>query len=165
MRSKESKKASRRELVEKVMERFVDLVLTLKSADLPKWVDLDLTASQLRAMVFLAVRGPVTISELARFVRISNPAASILVQQLVKQELVERSEDAKDRRRTLVRLTAHAADLMSERREQREAKFRHWLSRLSDDELVGLLRGIGPLVEIVRAEQASSDPNLDQPVE
>ncbi len=139
------------------MAGFVDFVLSLKSADLPKWVDLDLTASQLRAMVFLAVRGPATIGELARFVRIGNPAASILVQQLVDQELVERSEDAQDRRRTLVRLTAHAADLMSERREQREAKLRHWLNRLNDDELIGLLRGIGPLVKIVRSEQASSE--------
>ena len=161
MRSKDPKESSRRELVEEVIECFVELALTLRSADMPKWVDLDLTASQLRVIVFLAFPGPVTISELAKFVRIGNPAASILVQQLVQQELVERSEDAKDRRRTLVHLTERAAELMRGRREEREAKFRRWLSPLGDDELAGLLHGIGPLVKIMRAEQASSDPDVE----
>jgi DNA-binding MarR family transcriptional regulator len=163
MPSNNTTRLSREELIDDVLQHFLELILALKSADMPKWVDLDLTASQMKALVFLTFRGSVTISELARFLRIGNPAASILVQQLVQQELVERSEDAKDRRRTLVRLTKRAAELMSERREQREAKFRHYLSQLTSDELAGLSHGIGPLIEIVRTGQPSS--NTDESAE
>ena len=165
MEPKTLTESSRREMGEEIMAFFVELVLTLKSADIPKWMDLDLTASQSRAIFFLAFRGPVTISALAKLLRMGNPATSILVQQLVRQELVERSEDAADRRRTLVRLTRRGAELMIERREQRETKFRRWLSQLSDEELAGLLQGIGPLVRIVQAEQSVSNPNAERPNE
>lgn len=163
MGSKKLTESARREIANEILKSFVELMLTARSADMPKWIELDLTASQSRAIVFLAFRGPLIISELAKLLGIGNPAASTLVQQLVQQELVERSEDAKDRRRTLVRLTERGVELMRGRRELREAQFRRWLSQLSDDELAGLQRGIGPLVKIVQAEQSPIDPNVGEP--
>jgi DNA-binding MarR family transcriptional regulator len=82
-----------------------------------------------------------------------NPAASILVQQLVRQNLVERSEDQKDRRRTLVHLTDRGTELVKGRRDRREGKFRRRLSQLSEEELAGLLRGVNALAKIVRSER------------
>ncbi|MBI4788060.1 MAG: MarR family transcriptional regulator [Chloroflexi bacterium] len=161
MSSKKINQASRREIENEIIEAFVEMVLTQKFADMPKWIDLNLTVSQLRAVFFLAFRGSLTIGELAKLLGMGNPAASILVQQLVQQELAERSEDAKDRRRTLVRLTERGAELMRGRREQREAKFRNWLSQLSDDELAGLRQGLVPLVKLVQADLAAPSPRTE----
>ncbi len=162
MQSRKLTGLARRQAVNEIMRSFIDLVLIARSTDMPKWIEMDLTGSQSRAMMFLAFRGALTIGELAKLLGIGNPAASILVQQLVQQQLVERSEDANDRRRTLVRLTERGAELMRERRELRETKFRHWLGQMSDDELAALLQGIGPLVRIVRAEQASADSHVEK---
>ncbi|RPI26493.1 MAG: MarR family transcriptional regulator, partial [Chloroflexota bacterium] len=134
----------------------VELVLTQKFADIPKWFDFDLTVSQVKAVFLLAYHGTLTISELAKLLEMGNPAASILVQQLVQQEMVRRSEDPKDRRRTYVQLTAKGASLISGRREQREVKFRRWMSRMSDEEISGLWLGTSALARIIASD-------LDQP--
>jgi DNA-binding MarR family transcriptional regulator len=93
------------------------------------------------------------ISELAELLSMGNPAASILVQQLVEQGLVERSEDKKDRRRTYVRPTARGIALLAGRREQIRANLLRWLGHLGDDELAGLQRGLGALMRVVQAER------------
>ena len=77
----------------------------------------------------------------------------ILVQQLVRQELVERSEDTRDRRRAWVRLTERGARLVGNRRERQEAEFLPRLNRLSDKELIGLQRGLEALISVIREER------------
>jgi DNA-binding MarR family transcriptional regulator len=149
--------SSRTQLVNETIQVIVELVLTQKFADMPDWMSLDLTVSQVRAIYLLALHGSLSIGELAGLLKVGNPAASILVQQLVQQDLVERSEDRKDRRRTFVRLTERGAGLLSGRREKGEAKFRRWSSRMSDDELVCLLRGASALLKIMRADQAEAE--------
>ena len=118
---------------------------------MPAWITADLTISQLKAVFLLAHHGALAVSELAGLLGIGNPAASILVQLLVEQGLVERSEDFQDRRRTLVSLSLQGTKLISGPREQGETRLRHWLSQMDDNALMSLQRGLGALVEIMRA--------------
>jgi DNA-binding MarR family transcriptional regulator len=143
----------RKETVEATIQAFVELVLIQKFADMPAWLSYDLTVSQVRAIYFLAAHEKLTVSDLARLLEMGRPAASILVQQLVEGELVGRSEDPDDRRRSWVKLTARGAGLVSGRREQREMKFRVWLGRMSDEDLACLLQGASALLKEVRKEQ------------
>ena len=144
-------------MIDETIQAFVEIVLMEKFADMPNWMDFHLTVSQLRAIYLLAYHETLTISELARALQMGNPAASILVQQLVQQGLVERSEDVNDRRRTFVRLTPRGSELVRGRRDQREVKFRRRLSQLSDDELAGLMQGVIALSKIVRSEQEQAN--------
>jgi DNA-binding MarR family transcriptional regulator len=155
-------KSSREALIDETIQALVELVLAHKFADMPHWMDFDLTVSQVKAIYLLAFRGPFTISELAGSLGVGNPAASILVQQLVQQGLVDRSEDSQDRRRTLVSLTARGSDLVSARRDLREAKTRRWLNRLNDDELSGLMRGMSALAEIIRSDRREQSHSVDR---
>lgn len=148
---------SRIQLANEAVQAYLELGDAIRLATLPSWVAADLTASQVKAVFLLAHHGALAVSELAGLLGIGNPAASVLVQQLVEQELVERSEDTRDRRRTLVSLTVRGTKLISGPREQRETRFRRWLSQLGDGELTGLALGLTALVEIVRAEQAEAD--------
>jgi DNA-binding MarR family transcriptional regulator len=145
--------ANREQMVNETIRGFVEIVLTEKFADLPDWMDLELTVSQVRAIYLLAYHKSLTVSEISRLLGMGKPAASVLVQQLVQQELARRLDDSKDRRRTWVQLTQRGAEIVSGRRDRREAKFRDRLSQMSDEELASLLRGILALGKIIRSEQ------------
>jgi DNA-binding MarR family transcriptional regulator len=148
------KETSRIELANEVVRAYLELGDAIRLTALPAWITADLTISQLKAVFLLAHHGALAVSELAGLLGIGNPAASILVQLLVQHGLVERSEDAKDRRRTIVRTTTLGAGLIVSRREHIQANLHRWLNRLGDDELASLQRGLDALVQIVQAEQA-----------
>lgn len=150
------KEQSRPQLANEAAQAYLELSDAIRLATLPGWITADMTISQVKAVVLLAHHGPLAVGELAGLLGIGNPAASILVQQLVEQELAERSEDIQDRRRTLVSLTARGTKLISGQREQRKARLCHWLSQLGDDELAGLMHGLRALGGIVRSEQAEA---------
>jgi DNA-binding MarR family transcriptional regulator len=152
------KSPARTKLTNDVVRAYAALGDSLRMAALPNWITADLSLSQLKAIVLLEHHGALTISELARRLEMGNPAASILVQQLVQQGLVERSEDARDRRRTFVRPTANGAGLIATRREHIQTNLRRWLSQLGDDELASLQRGLGALVRVMETEPAPVAP-------
>lgn len=143
----------RPERVKATIQAFVDLVMIQKFADIPAWVDFDLTVSQVRTIYFLAAQGQLTVSDLARLLEIRKPAASVLVQELVERQMVERMEDPLDRRRTWIHLTGKGRALVSGRREQRESKFQGWLAQLSDAELACLFQGVTALLSVVQRSQ------------
>jgi len=139
--------------VNDIIEAYLDLGNATRVASLPNWITTDMTLSQLKAIIMLEFYGPMTVSELARRLGVGNPAASLLVQQLVEQELVERSEDSQDRRRTYVRPTARGSGLIASRREQIKLSLGRWLNRLDEEDLISLHRGLSALLRITQAEE------------
>jgi DNA-binding MarR family transcriptional regulator len=113
------------------MQSFIELVLTQKFADMPGWIDCDLTVSQVRTIYFLTAHERLTVTILAQLLGMGKPATRILVQQLVERQLVYRSDDRLDRRRVWIHLTESGSELVSGRRELRERKFEVWLGKLS----------------------------------
>ncbi len=144
--------------IKATIQAFASRALIQKFADMPGWLDFDLTVSQVRAIYFLFGYDQLTISELARLLGTGKPAASILVQQLVERQLVQRSEDPQDRRRSWVRLTERGGELVNGRREAREATFSGWLDELNDDEIACLLQGVTALLKVVRRSQSAPAP-------
>ena len=146
---------SRTKLVNEIVQAYVEIGDATRLTSLPAWVttDLFLNLNQLKSIVFLEYHTVLTISELARLLGMGNPAASILVQQMVEQGLVERSEDSKDRRRTFVRLTARGASLLAGRREQIKTSLLRWLSQLDDEGLASLQHGLSALLQIMHTGQ------------
>lgn len=143
----------RESLVQAVIQVFVELVTVQRYTDMPGWLDYDLTVSQVRTIYLLVARERLTISEIAHLLGMGKPAASILVQQLVDQGLVKRSEDSLDRRRSWARLTPRGKELVNGRREQREAQFKVWLRQMDEEDLVGLLKGISVLNGLIHKAQ------------
>jgi DNA-binding MarR family transcriptional regulator len=141
------------------LQAYLDLGDAIRLVALPSWLTADLTISQAKALFMLANHGPLAVSELAGRLGLGNPAASILVQALVEQGMVERTEDLKDRRRMLVYLTSQGIKMTSTPREQREARLRPMLSQLNDDELAGLLLGVKALVKIARSQPLEPVPD------
>lgn len=147
--------SARSQRIHEIIQTYIELGNTIRLSALPNWVTADLNVSQLKAIVLLEHYDTLTISELARLLDLGNSATSILVQQLVEQEVVERSEDVKDRRRTYVRVTARGARLIAGRREQIRVDLSRWLSQMDEPSLAKLQQGLDALVGIMQAEKAA----------
>lgn len=113
---------------------------------------LELTFSQARALFILAARKGLTVSQLVELLNVGNPTVSILVRQLVKRGLATRTEQATDRRHTILSLSQKGAELGAGRRSARKKQWQRWLSNLRNDELGALASGLSALTNVVRKE-------------
>jgi len=64
-----------------------------------------LTGPQVAVMACLVTRGPMALTELSRTLSMSHSTASGIVDRLQQRGLVQRREDAADRRRTAIAVT------------------------------------------------------------
>ena len=122
------------------VERFFT---ALRAGSSARWLQLDVTLSQLKVLFTLAQSGGASVGEIAGMVGIGNAGASLLVDRLVRLGLVERAEDPADRRRTVVRLSVAGADLVRELNHGGREHLRQVLAALPPDDLAALLQGVG----------------------
>jgi DNA-binding MarR family transcriptional regulator len=114
----------------------------------PSWLELELTMAQMKAAMMLSMSGPVPIGKLGAMLGMGRPAATLLVDALVRLGLVVRSEDPDDRRRTLVQLSPNGETLTYELRQGRKEQFAAWIAQLEDDDLASLANGLQALVAV-----------------
>ena len=94
-----------------------------------------LTLTQIKIMMLLARHGTVSGGELARMLGVGLAAMSGMIDRLVAQDLVARTEDLRDRRVRRIGLTKAGSDLIAGIFDAGMEKQRKLLSRLSDDQL------------------------------
>lgn len=152
MKQADSAGQSRLQLVDTVIQAYMDLFMTMQFTAVSHWLMLELTFAQTRALFMLAARKELTVSQLAKLLGVGNPAASILIQHLVERDLVTRTEHTTDRRHTILKLSPKGAEIGAGRRREREKQWQRWLSHLSDDELQALARGLSAIVAVVKKE-------------
>ena len=142
----------RGDLIERVIDDQSTVLQVLRSVrPVPEWAGLSLTFGQLTALFVLFRRGPLPIGELGSLVGLGKPAATLLVNALVREGLVERHEDPRDRRRTLAQLTSGAQALLSEHYTGSRRQFAEWLSRLDPADLSSLAQGLRALASVAEA--------------
>lgn len=102
----------------------------------------------------LAMKGPASVGELAQRLGLASPTASLLLNDLSRAGLVERREDERDRRRTIVSVPEeHRRGLVLLARE-RLGLIRRTLDRLEPEARVQFVRGLRILAE----ESAAIEP-------
>lgn len=143
-------------LRDKCIEDFRRFSATLLRGDEHVWLALDLTMGQLKAMMALSLDGPLSVGGLGRALGISEPATSLLVDQLEEEGLVRRDKDAADRRRILVKPTAEGLERVSRLRHGRVERAAECLDRLADDDLQALARGLGALADSIVSEPTTA---------
>jgi len=94
-----------------------------------------LTLSQLKILMLLSRHGNVSGGELAALLGIGLAALSGMIDRLVLQDLVTRTEDPHDRRVRRIGLTKTGSELIASIFNAGAEKMRSLLSRLSADEL------------------------------
>ncbi len=156
--------AEREQMIEQVVGLQKSFVHQLQANIAPLWSRLDLTMSQLKALQVIAHSGPLPVGGLAQALDIGKPAASLLVNVLVRRNLVTRTEDPADRRRTLVELSAHGRELV-EQLQGSHQRLVNWLRRLSDQDLAGLSQALQALLAIASADLSPCDHGKLPPTE
>lgn len=94
-----------------------------------------LTMSQLKILLLLARHGTVSGGELARMLGVGAAALSGMIDRLVVQDLVTRTEDLHDRRVRRIGLTRAGAEIIEGIITAGVSRQRELLSRLSGEEL------------------------------
>jgi DNA-binding MarR family transcriptional regulator len=127
---------------------FSQVISALHRSGGEDWPRSDLTMAQLRALLVLVHRGPMSIGRLAAELGVRLPTASALMERLVRQGLAERREDADDRRRTLARASGAGEDLVVRWQQGRREVLRGWMCRMDAVSLAHLAQGLEALVAL-----------------
>jgi DNA-binding MarR family transcriptional regulator len=152
----------RRRLAAACSQSLYGLFGSLWRASAPAWLELDLTISQLKALMALRWRGPQSVGQLAAILRVSEPSASQLVERLVQRGLACRAADPHDRRRTVVSVTAAGDQFVGGLRASHDRTVEEWLAGLDDDELAMLAGGLAAVQTAAGAQAASCAPDVSR---
>ena len=119
-----------------------------------------LTGPQLVCMRVLHEGGPITPSELARAVELSQATVTGIIDRLEAQALVSRARNVDDRRRVTVSLTDAGAALVAKAPPPLDARFLERLARLPD---VHQARLLAALDEVATMMDIDAPGAVDEP--
>ena len=142
-------------IIEEIVQAHHTISKAIAASVPSVWIDLDLSMAQLKTLMTLYNRGPMSIGQIAECLDIGQPTASHLVDRLVQTGLVQRTEDPLDRRRTLAQLSPGGQELAERINQVRFGTLRRWLAQLDDATLAAFLQGSRALADIATAETAS----------
>jgi DNA-binding MarR family transcriptional regulator len=131
---------------------------------LPSWLELDISMAQLKGLLIVAASKSCTVGHVAERLRTGRSAASLLVDRMVQDGLVERAEDTEDRRRAVLRLSQRGEELVARLRRDRAERdpLPAWLAKLSDQDLVALVQGLHALAAEAYAATGAINPWQEQ---
>jgi len=116
------------------------------------WMSLDLSMAQLKTLMTLYHCGALPIGQIAETLGIGQPTASHLVDRLVQTQLVTRTEDSLDRRRTLAQLSPSGEEMVEQINQTRFGTLRRWLAQLDDTALAAFYQGSRALEAVAKSE-------------
>lgn len=120
--------------------------------------EVGLSLPRLVALMRLKYHGPATISELSEHLNLALGTTSQAIDQLVQGGLVERREDAQDRRQKLVSLTPAGAAIVERVRQIRLDEAARHLAELPPELLARLTTALGEVLDAVQLEPSSARP-------
>ncbi len=148
----------REDVTDRIVEDALGVLQAMHGVATPLLCQLDVTMSQVKTMLTVAMNGESTIGFIAQTMGTGLPAASTTVDRLVNLGWVNRDEDPVDRRRAIVTLTASGRDVVETVWRLRRDLLREWLDRMGEEDLGVLARGIAALKSASQHDRA--DPAL-----
>jgi DNA-binding MarR family transcriptional regulator len=116
-----------------------------------------LGARHVSALLSIALRGPLTVTELARRHQVMVKTASLVAVELEQAGLIDRRHDPADRRRTILAIAREKEGVVAAGVKRRAAQLRRTLDSLTPVERRGLIKGLELLVQSM-VEPASHPP-------
>lgn len=141
----------------------MELVVVLND-DMAQAIEaLGLTLSRTHLLWEVGQRGPVPQRVLAEALKVTPRAVTGLVDALVDDGLVTRESHPGDRRATLVTLTARGETLVTQLKRDHEELARALFAPMSGSELDGFRRGLGGVIDRLRAHLRATAPDSQHP--
>ncbi|MEV0976322.1 MarR family transcriptional regulator [Streptomyces sp. NPDC049915] len=124
-------------------------------------VDVPLTLPQLRSLVTLRTRGPITLTTLAADLEVNPSTALRMVERLEAQQLVDRRANPGNRRETLLQLTPKAQELVDRVLHHRRTAIRALVERLPGRERAVLVPALTALTTAADELDLVPEPSSD----
>lgn len=119
-----------------------------------------LTGPQLVCLRVIGNEGPMTPSELARNVDLSQATVTGIIGRLVKRQYVSRRRSTKDRRRVTLSLLPAGRDLLAEAPSPLQTQFAERLAALPSENQVVISTMLEQIVRMMGAEEIDAAPVL-----
>ena len=117
-----------------------------------------LSMTQMTSMFLILHSGSCSISDLATQLDISNAAASQLIERLVQQDLLTRTEDPSDRRNKLLELTEKGKTTVAKSMQARQLWLQELVAILGDTEKKDIISAFEILTAKAEALTPPSEP-------
>jgi MarR family transcriptional regulator, organic hydroperoxide resistance regulator len=106
------------------------------------WIELKMTIAQLKSLFFIAEKGKTNFKKLADALGVTPPNITGIVDRLVEQGLVSRTENIEDRRVMLLQMTDKGLTLVNNLHENRFNNLNNLMINMSEDDLYSLMKGM-----------------------
>jgi DNA-binding MarR family transcriptional regulator len=110
------------------------------------WIDSGLTLTQLRSLFLIANKGSTNFRKLAEALGVTPSNVTGIIDRLVEQGLVSRTQNPEDRREMTLQATNKGQALVSNLKEVGIKHMTHILSLLSLEELSALIQGLSAFI-------------------
>lgn len=120
--------------VEIIDELFLQLIEFSKKHILDESIKNEISPEQFKVLFQLYGKEKVNMNEIVENMYISNSASTILIDKLIKMELVERKRSDKDRRLVEVFMTNKGKELLSKIIQRRHRLINNVLDKLTEQE-------------------------------
>ena len=140
------------ELIERLERLYPELLGRMGRLRALVHEGLDLTYNQYKTLLTIAGSGRCSLGDLGRDLEVAMSSASQMVDRLVAQGLVERQQDAENRRQVIIRLTPRGQALIGELRSGILDRYRKLLKQLEpaeQEELVAAFETIARILDKV----------------
>jgi len=118
------------------------------------WMELSLTIAQLKSLVFIAREENPNFRQLAAALDVTPACVTGIIERLVEQELVSRTENPEDRRMLLLRVTDKGQKLLTGLREKQISRISDIMENLNEDDLAALVKGLSALHQACRRSRS-----------
>lgn len=151
-----TREKDRAQLIEDITDTMQRIVHTWKF-DPEVWLELDLTAVQLKSLFFIDFEGSTNFKNLAAALSVTPPSVTGIVDRLVEQGLVSRDENPGNRRMQVLRTTDKGKALLSRLIESRRSGISSLLEKLNLQDLSDLARILAAMSESMERLSKSAD--------
>jgi DNA-binding MarR family transcriptional regulator len=129
--------------------RKITQAITLHSRDLSRRYGL--TGPQLIILNEIANNRTLSVSELARYISLSQATVTDILNRLERRGLIERARDSADRRRVLIRITDQCRQILSQTPPPLQETFVERYGALSEWEQLMILSALKRVVDLMSA--------------
>ena len=139
------------QLINEIVELQRQAGQTLGQYAASVWIDSGLTITQLKSLFLITSKGSTNFRKLAEALGVTPSNVTGIVDRLVEQELVGRTENSEDRRMMILRATDKGRTLLSYLRESGLNLMTRILTLLSLEELAALSQGLSAFIRAANA--------------
>jgi MarR family transcriptional regulator, organic hydroperoxide resistance regulator len=120
------------------------------------WMGLCLTIAQVKSLFYIYNEGTINFRQLAAAMKVTPSNVTGIIDRLVDQGLVSRTENPEDRRMLMLRLTEKGESLINNLRERRVSQVSAVLSKMTAEDLEAVQKGFAIMAGAIESERSQS---------